>query len=154
MDSGEFLLDVEAVGRKVAAYVEELTGADVSDAEDDAEGNDAGDGYCEDAGNPTGFEAAYGWREKKRQGEGEGERNKEFAGEVEDQNGDGEHEKRANPGQLGASSMRHYDPRGAWIGLFGQEYINDMDASVLRRRRDRATTLRNFTGRTAGDGVG
>ena len=52
------------------------------------------------------FEAADGRGQKKGEGEGEGEGDEQLAGEVEDQDGDREHEKGPNPGYLGGSSMR------------------------------------------------
>ena len=60
VDGGYFLLDAEPVGGKVAGYVEELAGDDVSDSANDDEGEDAGDGDGEDAGDAAGFKAADG----------------------------------------------------------------------------------------------
>ena len=111
MDRGDFLLDAEPVGGKVAGDVEELAGDDVSDSADDGEGEDAGDGDGDDARDAAGLEAADGRGEEKGEGEGEGEGDEKLAGEVEDEDGDREHEKGPNPGKLGASSNGHTTSR-------------------------------------------
>jgi hypothetical protein len=107
MDGGDLSLDVGPIFGEAAGHVEELAGADVSDSAEDGEGEDACDCDCEDARNAAGFKAADGGSQQKREREGEGEGDEKLAGKVQDQDGDREHEKGADPGQLGASRRRH-----------------------------------------------
>jgi hypothetical protein len=107
MDGGDFILDVGPILGKAAGDVEELAGDDVSDCADDGEGEDACNCDCEDARDAAGLKAADGGGQQKREREGEGEGDEKLAGEVQDQDGDREHEKGADPGQLGASRRRH-----------------------------------------------
>jgi len=132
MDGGDFILDVGPIFGKAAGDVEELAGDDVSDCADDGEGEDACNCDCEDARDAAGLKAADGGGQQKREREGEGEGDEKLAGEVQDQDGDREHEKGSDPGQLGASRKRHKDlaEPDEWSGLSGQEYIKAVDAGA------------------------
>jgi hypothetical protein len=125
MDGADFLLDAGPVFGKAAGDVEELTGDDVSDSTEDREGENAGDCDCEHARDAAGFEAADGGCQQKGQGEGEGEGDEKLAGEEQDEDGNGEHEKGSNPGRLGGSSTGHKtsESQEGWSGLSGQEYM-------------------------------
>ena len=62
VDGGHLALDIEAIGREVVGYVEELARDDVADAEDADEGHDAGQCDGKDAREAASFEAADGGR--------------------------------------------------------------------------------------------
>ena len=121
VDGGEFFLDAEAVIGEAAGDVEELAGDDVSNPAEDGKGEDAGDGDGDDAREAAGLEAADGGGQQKGEGEGEGEGDEKLAGEVQDQDGDREHEEGPNPGELGTSSGRHTTSRSLLkkVGLSG-----------------------------------
>lgn len=124
MDRGHLLLDADAIGREAAGYVEELTSDDVSDGADDGEGENAGDGDGEDPGDTADFEAADGWGEQECEREGEGEWDEELAGEVKDENRDGEHEEGLYPWELVASRAGHTTSEvEGWSVASGQGYI-------------------------------
>src|SRR5882757_7023352 len=70
-----------------------------------------------EARNAPGFETADGGRQEKRECQGEGEGDEKLAGKVQDQDGDREHEEGSNPGELGASSVRHTTSRSLMDGV-------------------------------------
>jgi hypothetical protein len=111
VDGGDSLLDLETIVGKAAGDVKELTGDDVSDSAEDGEGDDTCYRDSEYTRHAACFQAADGRSQQKGEREGEGEGDQKLSGEVEDQDGDREHEKRANPGKLGASSVGHTTSR-------------------------------------------
>ena len=60
VDGGYFLLDAEPILGKALSDVEELPGDDVSNSEEDGEGDDAGDCDSDDARDAAGLKAADG----------------------------------------------------------------------------------------------
>lgn len=116
------MLNVGPVGGQAAGDIEELTGDDVSDSADDDKDDDAREGDGNDARDTADFEAADGGGQQKGQGEGEGKGDEKLAGQEEDEDRDGEHEKGDYPGKLGASSTGHRTSRShhRWSGLSGK----------------------------------
>ncbi len=66
------------------------------------QGHDPGDSDGDDSGKTAIFQAADHRGEQEREGQGEGEGDEQLPGEVEHQDGDGEHNERLDPGEFGA----------------------------------------------------